>query len=89
MTRAIQPIEAKLLLINEVNARKLLAEYRLILPEAQRVIASAASATPAPIDAANALRQRLYDKRNAIYADLAKIFGTPDRAQQQAPDEPQ
>jgi|ERR1017187_786979 hypothetical protein len=86
-SRSIQLVEAKLLLINEVSARRLMAEYRLMLPKAQRIVASAATDNPLPVESANALRKELFDKRNAIYADLAKIFGTPDRTQTAASEE--
>jgi hypothetical protein len=86
-SRTIQPVEAKLLLINEVNARKLMAEYRLMLPKVRAIVASLLTSDHAPVEAADSLRQALYNKRNAIYADLAKIYGSPDRAQPVPPEE--
>jgi len=43
-----------------------MAEYRLMFPEAQRIVASALTDKPVPVEAAQSMRQKLYDKRNAI-----------------------
>lgn len=76
-SRQIQYVEAKLLLINQVSTAKLVAQYRLLMPDCQRILSSAATATPRSIEDANAIRKKLFDQRKAIYADLAKIYGSP------------
>lgn len=86
-SRSIQLIEAKLLLITQVKARNLVVEYRLMIAEGQRILASAVSESPKQVEMADALRKKLYVQRNAIYADLAKIFGVPDAGADTASDE--